>query len=65
MCDYDEFDRIRIFKESYEELIKKNYCILLGRIEKSGQYKLDKAFVYIVTNEEYEREKVFINLYYI
>lgn len=62
MCDYDEFDRIQIFEESYEKLIKKNYCILLGRIEKFGQYKLDTAFVYIVTNEEYEKKKVFINL---
>lgn len=58
LYDYDEFERMRIFNDCYEDLIKKNYCILLGRIEKFGPYKLDTVFVYIVTNKEYEDKKV-------
>lgn len=62
ICDYDEFDRIKIFDEYYQQLVDKGYCILLGRYEKFFTNNLDTAFVYIVTNKQYEDKKVNIKM---
>ena len=62
ICDYDEFDRIKIFDEYYQQLVDKGYCILLGRYEKFFTNNLDTAFVYIVTNKQYEDKKVNIKI---
>lgn len=58
LCDYDEFYRIKIFEECYQKLVDKGYCILIGRSDKFYGGAFDTAFVYIVTNKQYEEKKV-------
>ena len=57
ICDYDEFYRIKIFEECYQKLVDKGYYVLIGRSDKLYGGNFDTAFVYIVTNKQYEEKK--------
>ncbi|MFA5179017.1 MAG: HNH endonuclease [Candidatus Izemoplasmatales bacterium] len=53
--DFDEFTRMKYFENPFNEILKKGYYVLIGRVAECGKYKLDTAFAYIVTKEEFER----------
>lgn len=58
MYDYDEFTRMSFLEDDFNELEKRGYCILIGYRGEYGKYKLKTAFVIIVTNEQYENNKI-------
>ncbi len=60
MEDYDEFTRMSYLEEDFNELRKRKYHIFIGNQNCYGPNKLKTAFVIIVTEEYFDKNKIIL-----